>query len=623
MNFGGGLNRFIATSCRHHFSHHLRSDFSSLHFLYCYFTTATDLIRLPTAHLSELEDIVPNLPGAFEKGIIIEKFKTCSNLRQLESIYAFMVKNSYNQDCFMINQFASACSTFSQTDYAIQALTQMNDPNIFVYNAVIRACVSCFAPIQSLQIYLRMLRAQISPSSYTFPSIIKSCALISQLRIGEAINAQIWKFGFKSHVFVQTSLIDFYSSFSKIFESRQVFDEMIKRDAFVWTSMISVHAKSGNMVSAHKLFDEMPEPERTFATWNSLIDGYARIKDIKSAEFLFNNMPSKDLISWTTMINSYSQNKLYQESLSTFNQMTKQGITPDEITMATVISACAHLGTLDIGKKIHLYIAKNRFNLDVYIGSALIDMYAKCGNLDQSLLVFYKLPEKNLFCWNSIIEGLASHGYAKESLKMFTQMKKEYIKPNGITFISVLTACTHGGLVKEGRMYFQSMIQDFLIPRGIEHYGCMVDLLCKAGMLEDAMELIKGMELEPNGVIWGAVLNGCRIQKNLDLGRVAVEKLMVLEPDNSGYYSLFVKMLAEENRWSEVARIRSSMKEFRVEKKSPGSSWIEIEGKSHQFSASDKYHECSKEIYLLLDRLYGKQLLDACVFEYDEYISFL
>lgn len=613
MNSGGGVSGFIATSFRHHFSHRLRRHFSSLNFLSSYFTTtAADLIRLPTTHLAELQG------GTINNEIIIEHLKICSNLRQLESIYAFMVKNSYNQDCFMINQFVSACSTFSQTDYAIQAYTQMEDPNVFVYNAVIRACVSCFVPIQSLQIYLQMLRARISPTSYTFPSVIKSCAFIQQYRIGEAINGQIWKFGFKSHVYVQTALIDFYSCFGKILESRQVFDEMVERDTFAWTSMISVHSRSGDMVSAHKLFDEMPE--RTCASWNSLIDGYARIKDIKSAELLFNNMPSKDLISWTTMINSYSQNKLYQESLSTFINMTKHGITPDEVTMATVISACAHLGTLDIGKKIHLYIAKNRFNLDVYIGSSLIDMYAKCGNLDQSLLVFYKLPEKNLFCWNSIIEGLASHGYAKESLKMFSQMKKENIKPNGITFISVLSACTHGGLVKEGRKLFQSMSQNFLIPPGIEHYGCMVDLLCKAGMLEDAMELIKEMGMEPNGVIWGAVLGGCKIQKNLELARVAVEKLMVLEPDNSGYYSLFVNMLAEENRWSEVARIRSSMKEFRVEKKIPGSSWIEIEGKLHQFSASDKYHECSKEIYVLLDRVCGKQVLDACVHEYPSFL---
>ncbi|XP_024970500.1 pentatricopeptide repeat-containing protein At1g06143 [Cynara cardunculus var. scolymus] len=593
---------------RHHFSHHPRIDFSS---------AARNLIRFPlyeATDLAQSQGIVPRNREAIKKEIIIQHMKICSNLTQLECIYSCMVKNSYNQDCFMINQFVSACSSFSHIDYAIQAFTQMDEPNVFVYNAVIRACVCCFAPVQALQFYLKMLSAQVYPTSYTFSSVIKGCALVAQCRIGEAINGHIWKFGFKSHVYVQTALIDFYSCLGKIFESRLVFDEMVERDVFAWTSMISVHARSGDLVSARKLFDEMPE--RNFASWNSLIDGYARIRDVESAQLLFSEMPVKDLISWTTMINCYSQNKLYAEALVTYNNMTTNGIIPDEVTMATVISSCAHLGALDLGKQIHLQITKSHINLDVYIGSALIDMYAKCGSLDQSLLVFYKLPEKNLFCWNSVLDGLALHGYANEALKMFSHMKNENIKPNGVTFISVLGACTHAGLVEEGRRCFLSMARDFLISPEIEHYGCMVDLLCKAGLLEDALQVIREMRMEPNSVIWGALLGGCKLQKNLEMAQIAVRKLMILEPDNSGYYTLLVNMFAEANRWSEVARIRATMKDLGVEKKRPGASWIEIEGKIHQFSASDKYHESSNEIYLVLDKLCGSLVAAACGVEY-------
>ncbi|KAF5768182.1 putative tetratricopeptide-like helical domain superfamily [Helianthus annuus] len=545
--------------------------------------------------------------GAMNKENIISYLKMCSNSTQLECIYACIVKNSYNQDCFMINQFVSACSIFNKMDYGIRAFTQMDHPNVFVYNAVIRACVCCSSPVLALRFYSKMLSAQVLPTSYTFSSVIKGCALVAHSRIGEAVNGHIWKFGFKSHVFVQTALIDFYSSVGRIFDARQVFDEMTERDVFAWTSMVSVHARAGDLVSAKKLFDEMPE--RNFASWNSLIDGYARIKDVESAEVLFSKMPQKDLISWTTMINCYSQNKLYQHALATFNDMTAHGIIPDEVTMATAISACAHLGALDIGKKIHRYIQNNSLKLDVYIGSSLIDMYAKCGSLDQSLAVFYKLPEKNLFCWNSVIEGLAVHGYANEALKMFNHMVKDGIKPNGVSFISVLSACTHAGLVKEGQRCFLSMIHDFHILPEIEHYGCMVDLLCKAGLLEDALQVIEEMRMEPNAVIWGAILGGCKLQKNLEIAKIAVDKLMILEPDNSGYYTLLVNMFAEANRWSEVARIRSTMKDLCVEKKSPGSSWIEINGKIHRFSASDKYHESCEEIYFLLNRLYGKPVL--------------
>ncbi|GKC76361.1 pentatricopeptide repeat-containing protein, partial [Tanacetum coccineum] len=511
--------------------------------------------------------IVLNGIRLIAKENVVEYMKMCSKLTQLECIYACMVKNSFYQDCFMINQFVSACAKFSHMDYAIRAFTQMDDPNVFVYNAVIRACVCCGSPVKGLLCYLKMLRVQVCPTSYTFSSLVKSCALVGECSIGEGVHGHIWKFGFNSHVYVQTGLIDLYSSLGKIFESRRVFDEMVERDVFVWTSMVSVLARSGEMVSASRLFDEMPE--RNFASWNSLIDGYARIKDVESAEYLFSKMPEKDLISWTTMINCYSQNKLYPEALATFNDMTSRGISPDEVTMATVISACAHIGALDVGKKIHLFIKEHLFNIDFYIGSALIDMYAKCGNLDQSLLVFYKLDEKNLYCWNSVIDGLAMHGYANEALKMFNEMVEMNIKPNGVTFISVLSACTHAGMVKEGRECFLSMTRDYNIRPEIEHYGCMVDLLCKAGLLEDALGMIRDMRMEPNAVIWGALLGGCKLQKNLEIAQIAVNKLMSLEPDNSGYYTLLVNMFAEANRWSEVAKLRSAMKYLRVEKKSP------------------------------------------------------
>nr|GEX64037.1 hypothetical protein [Tanacetum cinerariifolium] len=381
----------------------------------------------------------------------------------------------------MINQFVSACAKFSRMDYAIRAFTQMDDPNVFVYNAVIRACVCCGSPFKGLLCYLKMLR-------------------------------------------VQTTLIDLYSSLGKIFESRRVSDEMVERDVFVWTSTVSVLARSGEMVSARRLFDEMPE--RNFASWNSLIDGYARIKDVESAEYLFSKMHEKYLISWTTMINCYLQNKLYQEALATFDDMTSRGISPDEVTMATVISA--------------------------------------------------------------LIDGLAMHGYPNEALNMFTEMVEMNIKPNGVTFISVLSACTHAGMVKEGHV----------------------------GLLEDALGMIRDMRMESNAVIWGALLGGCKLQKNLEIAQIAVNELTILEPDNSGYYTLLVNMFAEANRWSEVAKLRSAMKYLRVEKNSPGSSWIEIHGKIHQFSASDKYHESSKEIYFLLDELCGKLVLAPCVSEH-------
>ncbi|KAF8401856.1 hypothetical protein HHK36_012803 [Tetracentron sinense] len=549
-----------------------------------------------------------------QKQTMISKLKKCSELKDLETVYATMIKNNADQDCFLMNQFVSACSNFSRMDYAILAFTQMEDSNVFVFNAMIKGFVRCCYPIKALEFYLNMLKARVSPTSFTFSSLIKACRLVTAVAFGEAVHGQIWKNGFESHVFVQTAMIDFYSNLSRIVESRRVFDEMPERDVFAWTTMISGHTRVRDLSSARRLFEEMPE--RNIVSWNTMIDGYARMGNVESAEFLFNMMPTKDLITWTTMINCYSQSKQFREAVAVFDEMKIAGVSPDEVTMATVISACAHLGALDLGKDIHLYVMQNGFNLDVYIGSALIDMYAKCGSLDRSLVIFFKLQEKNLFCWNSVIDGLAVHGYAEEALTVFSRMEREKITPNRVTFISVLSACTHAGLVEEGRKRFLSMTIDYSIPPEIEHYGCMVDLLGRAGLLEDALELIRSMRIEPNSIIWGAMLCGCKLHRNLEIAQVAVDKLMVLEPDNSGYYILLVNMYAEANQWGEVSKVRATMKERGVQKKSPGSSWIEMEGMIHEFVASDKSHPISGEIYTLLAELAGQLKLAGYVPEF-------
>ncbi|TQE13762.1 hypothetical protein C1H46_000769 [Malus baccata] len=542
---------------------------------------------------------------------IVEKLRKCSTPTELESLCASMIKTNAIQDSFFTNQLITAFSTFSRLDYAVLAFTQMENPNVFVYNAMIRGFVHCDHPFQALNCYINMLRDMVLPSSYTFSPLIKACTSLSALRVGESVHCHIWRNGFGSHVFVQTALIDFYSKLRRMSESRRVFDEMPDRDAFAWTTMVSSHSRVGDMSSARILFDEMTE--RNAATWNTMIDGYARVGDVESAELLFNQMPTRDIISWTTMIDCYSQNKKFREALAVFDDMRTNGISSDEVTLATVISACAHLGALDLGKEIHLYAMENRFDLDVYIGSALIDMYAKCGTLERSLLVFFKLRDKNLFCWNAAIEGLAVHGYAKEALAMFSKMEREEIKPNGVTFVSVLSACTHAGLVQEGHRRFSSMIQDYSIRPEVEHYGCMVDLLSKAGLLENALGLIRSMEFEPNSVIWGALLGGCKLHKNLEIAQVCVEELMVLEPNSSGYFNLLVNMCADAKRWGEVADIRATMKELGVEKGCPGSSWIEMERKVHQFAASDESHSASAEIYSLLAELYVQLKLDVYV----------
>ncbi|KAL9139858.1 hypothetical protein ABFS82_O002300 [Erythranthe guttata] len=532
---------------------------------------------------------------------IADQLKRCASLKEVESWYGLLFKTNTTQDCFLMNQYITACSNVHSLDSAIFAFSQVHNPNVFVYNAIIGAFLNLFRPLEGLRYYVDMLRNGVTPTSYTFSALIKSCRVLSVVGFGETVHGQVLKNGLALHVHVQTSLVDFYSSLGRVIQSRKMFDEMTDRDGFAWSSMISAYARAGDLDSARSVFDEMPEKNN--ASWNTIIHGYVEAGNVESAEELFRIMPKRDVISWTTMINCYSKHKLYREALELFDEMKRTGTRPDGVTMATVISACAHLGVLDQGKEMHLYVMQNRFKIDVHIGSALIDMYAKCGVLERALVVFYKLEDKNLFCWSSVIDGLAVHGYAEEALAMFDKMDKEKIEPNRVIFVSVLAACTHAGLVEEGNRRFLEMTSKYSILPEIEHYGCMVDLLCRVGLIEEALVLIRSMRMQPNSVIWGALLGGCKLHKNLEIARVAVDRLMILETDSSGYFTLLINMYAEANRWADVARIRATMKERGVEKILPGSSWIEVEKKMHQFAACDNYHPASQEIYLVLDVL--------------------
>ncbi|KAK9137923.1 hypothetical protein Sjap_008517 [Stephania japonica] len=516
-----------------------------------------------------------------------------------------MIRNNAHQNCFLLNQLISTSSTFHQIGIAEFAFSQSKQPNVFVYNAMIRTHVLCSSEIKSLELYMEMLRAELSATTYTYSSLIKACTIASALRFGEGVHCQISKSGFDSSLFVQTPLIEFYAGFDRIADARKVFDEMSERDAFAWTTMVSGLVRVGDVFGARALFDEMPV--KNIASWNSMLAGYARVGDVVSASALFDEMPERDSITWTAMITCYSQNKQFREAVEVFKDMKSNGVGCDAVTMASVISACAHIGALEIGRDMHVYAMCNGFKLDVFVGSALVDMYAKCGSIESSLVVFFKLQEKNLFCWNAIIEGLGMHGYGERALEMFKMMEVERVEPNGVTFVGVLSACTHAGLVEEGRRCFKSMIHDYAIAPGVEHYGCMVDLLGRAGMLEEALELIESMEVvEPNAIIWGALLSGCKIHRNLEIAELALKKLMNSEPGSSGYYALLINAYAEANQWGEVARLRAIMKEQRVEKKCPGYSVVEINGMVHEFAASDNCHPMHSEICTLLIELNGK-----------------
>ncbi|XP_078427569.1 basic helix loop helix DNA-binding superfamily protein [Wolffia australiana] len=526
--------------------------------------------------------------------LIITGLRECGSLRDLKLFHAIGIKIGAHRETFFGNQFIAACTRLKRIDYAKAIFSQLWNPNSFVFNALIRGLHLCSAPAEAMELYRAMLRAGVCPTGFTFTDVIKA----SDAEFGEAIQAQAMKLGFGADVFVQTALVDLYGNSGRIMDSKKVFDGMPSRDAVSCTAMISAHARVGDMESALRVFEDMPE--RGTPAWNAMIAGYGCSGDVNSAASLFAHMPQRDLVSWTSMISCYSQNKQPILAIQTFEAMEAAGVAPDNVAIASLIAACADLGAMDIGRAAHCRILPGFSCMDVFVGSALVDMYAKCGSLRSSLMVFFKLRRRNLFCWNAAIEGAAAHGGGVAALRLFRLLdEQDEVQPNSVTFLSVLSACTHAGLVEEGRRVFAAMVA----PE-VEHYGCVVDLLARAGRLEEAMELVQSMPVEPNAAVWGALLGGCRNYGDGRIGGAVASQLIAHQPGESGHYSLFVGLYAQEQEWPQVAAIRALMKRRGVEKASPGASSIELGGMVHEFTVSGERHPDCKAVRRLLVRLH-------------------
>lgn len=335
---------------------------------------------------------------------------------------------------------------------------------------------------------------------------------------------------------------------------------------------------------------------------NSLIDMYCKCKDIEAAHILFYEMPKRDVVSWSVMISGYAQSGLGREALRLFCQMRLTDIKPNSATIISVLPACAQLAGLHQGKCIHASIIRNGFDSDISVGTALLTMYAKCGSIELARRLFEKMRVRDVVSWSAMITGYGMHGYSEEAIMLFSDMKREGMKPDHVTFIGVLSACSHTGLVDKGWQYFDSMKREYFITPRVEHYACMVDLLGRAGQLDEAYNFIKRMPVEPDASVWGSLLGACRIHRNIELVKCVSEHLIELEPENIGNYVLLSNIYAASGRWDDVAKVRTILKGKGL-KKSPGCSWIEVKNQVHAFISGDRSHPESEKIYAMLDSL--------------------
>ncbi|XP_042507531.1 pentatricopeptide repeat-containing protein At5g44230 [Macadamia integrifolia] len=511
----------------------------------------------------------------FIESQVVSLLHGCKDVNQLRPVHAHIIRMGLDQCCFVLAKFIRILTKFNvpMDPYPRLLFDQVRRPNPFLWTALIRG-YSLSGPFsEAVPLYNRMRKEGTTPVTFTFCALFKACSATLDFNSGRQLHCQtILIGGFESDLYVGNTLIDMYLKCGFLEYGRRMFDEMIDRDVISWTSLIVAYAKSGDMEVAEELFDGLPE---------------------------------KDMVVWTAMVTGYAQNARPKEALRLFERMWGAGVETDEVTLVGVISACAQLGAEKYARWIR-NVAEHA-GLDprtnVVVGSALIDMYSKCGSVGEAYQVFEMMTERNVYSYTAMIGGFAMHGQADAAMRLFCEMVETETRPNRVTFIGALTACSHARLVEQGRQLFASMQEVYGITPSADHYACMVDLLGRAGHLEEAYELVKTMEIKPHGGVWGALLGACRIHGNPDIAEIAVSHLFDLEPNGIGNYVLLSNIYASAGRWDDVSRMRKLIRKKGM-KKNPACSWVEANnGVIHEFFADDMTHPKSNEIKQALKEL--------------------
>lgn len=386
------------------------------------------------------------------------------------------------------------------------------------------------------------------------------------------------KNSFALNVFVRNSLIRFYSVCGKLRDAKRVFDETEDIDVVSWNSIINGYLKNGQIAEGLKLFDKMPK--RNDISWNSVLSGLVKFGLLDDAYRVFKEMPCRTIVSWVLMISGFAQNGRPETALVLFREMQLLNLEPNSAVLVSVLSACTQLGALDYGNWVFSYIQKRDVMIDSILSAAVVDMYSKCGRIDLAIQVFHSSKEKDVSTYTSAISGLAMNGCSMEAIQLFEEMKCEGILPDSISYMAVLSACTHAGLVEKGFQYFGSMFDEHGIVPELDHYACMVDLLGRAGLLKEAEHFINSMPIKPDNVIWGSLLGACRVHGNAEMGKRIGKMLVESGHNQDGHYILLSNMYADSMKGEDAEDVRNVMRKRKV-KRVPGYSLIEVDGAVH------------------------------------------
>ncbi|KAK9281675.1 hypothetical protein L1049_004579 [Liquidambar formosana] len=470
------------------------------------------------------------------------------------------------------NTMITAYVRNDQMRRAQELFDQMPIRDVVSWNALLSGLHRTKHPEGVYQFFLQMGRAGLRPNEFTMSIVISSVLNTAFSVLIPQFHAHIVCLALNSSVYVGSALMRGYANLGHKLALCRVFDEILVKDVSSWNALILSYMDLGCTGEAHRAFETMPE--KNIVSWTTLVNGYIRNKKINKARSVFNKMTERNVVSWTVMISGYVQNVKFLDALKLFLLMSRSGAQPNNFTLSSVLDACAGCSSLVMGMQVHSRILKSGITKDVILSTSLVDMYAKCGDIEAAFCIFESMPKKNVVSWNSIIGGYARHGLGTRALEEFERMTKGGVTPDQVTFINVLSACGHGGLVEQGMRHFNSMGTKYGIEAGMEHYACMVDLFGRAGQLEKAEKVIKEMPFEPDVVVWGALLGACGLHSCLELGEFAAYGIYKLEKDHPAIYLMLSKIHGEKGVWSSVIELRKMVKESHAKKQKAGS-WIE------------------------------------------------
>ncbi|KAL0417607.1 UNVERIFIED_CONTAM: Pentatricopeptide repeat-containing protein [Sesamum radiatum] len=541
-------------------------------------------------------------PNPFTFATVIGAFADEGEMQGGAQLHAMVIKSGFNSTRVVGNSLVSLYSKSGMIREARDVFDGIEFRDAVSWNGIIAGLIMNRLELDALQMFYRMRLAGVKFSETTFSTVVKLCTNLKELGFARQIHSQVLKSGFVCFDNIRTALMVCYMKVSEMDDAIKMFSVVgIAQTVVSWTAVIGGCLQNGRALEAIDMFLQMRREdvrpnhytystilaalptislfqvhaeiiktnyENSSSVGTALLDAYIKIGKTSDAAKVFKQIEEKDIVAWSAMLVGYAQEEDTEGAVKFFGQLAKEGVKPNEFTFSSILNACATpSAAIEQGKQFHAGSIKFGYNNALMVSSALVTLYAKKGNIESANEVFKRQQERDLVSWNSMISGYAQHGYGEKALQVFKEMQERNLEMDEITFIGVISACTHSGLVSEGELYFDMMVNNLHISPTMEIYSCMVDLYSRAGMLDKAMALIDGMPFPAGATVWRTLLAACRVHRNLELGKLAAEKLISCQPQDSAAYVLLANLYAASGHWRDRAKVRKLMDEKRLRRK--------------------------------------------------------